>query len=44
MYDRRFGALRADGRIRAEGIVIDAVEGTPITAVAGGTVLFAEWF
>lgn len=41
---QRFGALRADGRIRAEGIVIDAVEGTPITAIAGGTVLFAEWF
>ncbi len=41
---QRFGALRADGRIRAEGIVIDAVEGTPVTAIAGGTVLFAEWF
>jgi len=41
---QRFGALRADGRIRAEGIVIGAVEGTPITAIAGGTVLFAEWF
>ena len=41
---QRFGALRADGRIRSEGIVIDAIQGAPITAIAGGTVLFAEWF
>ena len=41
---QRFGALRADGRIRSEGIVIDALQGAPITAIAGGTVLFAEWF
>lgn len=41
---QRFGAPRADGRIRSEGIVIDAIQGAPITAIAGGTVLFAEWF
>ncbi|MCY4130677.1 MAG: peptidoglycan DD-metalloendopeptidase family protein [Gammaproteobacteria bacterium] len=41
---QRFGALRADGRIRSEGIVIEANQGEPITAIAGGTVLFAEWF
>lgn len=41
---QRFGALRADGRIRSEGIVIEATQGAPITAIAGGTVLFAEWF
>lgn len=41
---QRFGALRADGRIRSEGIVIDALQGAPITAIAGGTVLFSEWF
>ena len=41
---QRFGALRADGRIRSEGIVIKAAQGAPITAIAGGTVLFAEWF
>ena len=41
---QRFGALRADGRIRSEGIVIEAIQGAPITAIAGGTVLFAEWF
>ena len=41
---QRFGALRADGRIRSEGIVIEATVGAPIIAIAGGTVLFAEWF
>ena len=41
---QRFGALRADGRIRSEGVVIDSIQGAPITAIAGGTVLFAEWF
>ena len=41
---QRFGALRADGRIRSEGIVIGATQGEPITSIAGGTVLFAEWF
>ena len=41
---QQFGALRADGRIRSEGIVITATQGAPITAIAGGTVLFAEWF
>lgn len=41
---QQFGALRADGRIRSEGIVIAATQGAPITAIAGGTVLFAEWF
>ena len=40
---QRFGSLRADGRIRAEGIVIDALLGTPITAVASGVVVFAQW-
>ncbi len=41
---QQFGSLRADGRIRSEGIVINATQGAPITAIAGGTVLFAEWF
>lgn len=39
-----FGVLRADGRFRSEGLVIDAELGDPITAIASGTVLFAEWF
>lgn len=41
---QQFGALRADGRIRSEGIVISTTQGAPVTAIAGGTVLFAEWF
>ena len=41
---QRFGALRADGRIRSEGIVIGATRGATVTAVAGGSVLFADWF
>ncbi len=41
---QEFGALRADGRIRSEGMVINAVQGAPISAVASGVVLFAQWF
>lgn len=42
--NQQFGALRADGRIRSEGIVISATESAPVTAVAPGTVVFAQWF
>ena len=39
----RYGAKRADGRIRSEGIVIAAERGSSITAVANGTVVFSQW-
>ena len=40
---QRFGMARADGRIRSEGIVIDSTLGTPVTAVASGIVIYAQW-
>ena len=40
---QRFGMSRADGRIRSEGIVIDSELGTPVTAVASGIVIYAQW-
>ena len=40
---QRFGSQRADGRLRSEGIVIAAEFNTPVTAVAGGTVVFSQW-
>lgn len=39
----RYGARRADGRIRTEGIVISASHREPITAVASGIVVFSQW-
>ena len=38
-----FGARRADGRLRWHGIDIAAAEGTPVTAVYRGRVIFADW-
>lgn len=40
---RKFGSLRADGRLKTEGIFISAREGAPVIAVANGTVVFAQW-
>ncbi len=38
-----FGSGRADGRLRWHGIDIAATEGTPVTAVFRGRVIFADW-
>ncbi len=38
-----FGSARADGRLRWHGIDIAASEGTPVTAVYRGRVIFADW-
>ncbi len=38
-----FGSARADGRLRWHGIDIAATEGTPVTAVFRGRVIFADW-
>lgn len=40
----RFGAPRAEGRMRARGLVITAESGTPVRAVYYGRVVFADWF
>ncbi len=39
----RFGESRAEGQLRWNGIFISASSGTPVVAVRGGTVVFAEW-
>ncbi|MFT4198222.1 MAG: peptidoglycan DD-metalloendopeptidase family protein, partial [Pseudoxanthomonas sp.] len=38
----RFGGTMPDGR-SSQGVLIGAPVGTPVTAVADGTVVFAEW-
>ena len=38
-----FGSPRADNRLRWHGIDIQAQQGTPITAVFRGRVIFADW-
>ena len=39
----RYGAPRADGRLRWEGMVYRATKGAPVYAVHRGTVVFANW-
>ncbi len=39
----RYGAPRADGRLRWEGMVYRAGKSTPVHAVHRGTVVFANW-
>ncbi len=39
----RFGQERADGRLVWHGVVLAAVEGTPVTAIFRGRVVFADW-
>ncbi|MCZ6617470.1 MAG: peptidoglycan DD-metalloendopeptidase family protein [Gammaproteobacteria bacterium] len=39
----RFGQPRADGRLVWHGMVLAAVEGTPVTAIFRGRVVFADW-
>ncbi len=38
-----FGSRRADGRMRWHGVDINARQGTPITAVFRGRVIFSDW-
>jgi len=38
-----FGQSRADGRLSWHGIVVTAQEGTPVTAVFRGRIVFADW-
>lgn len=38
-----FGSRRADGRMRWHGVDISASEGTPVSAVFRGRVIFADW-
>ncbi len=38
-----FGAPRADGRLSWHGVVVAADEGTPVSAVFRGRVIFANW-
>ena len=39
----RFGQSRADGRLKWHGVRFGATEGTPVTAVFRGQVVFADW-
>ena len=39
----RFGQTRADGRLVWHGIVLAADEGTPVTSIFRGRVVFADW-
>ncbi|MCZ6854315.1 MAG: peptidoglycan DD-metalloendopeptidase family protein [Gammaproteobacteria bacterium] len=39
----RFGQKRADGRLVWHGVVLAAVEGTPVTSIFRGRVVFADW-
>lgn len=40
---RRFGQARAGGRMKWQGMVIQAPLGADVRAVAAGTVVFADW-
>lgn len=40
---RRFGQSRAGGRMRWQGVHIEAALGADVRAVAGGVVAFADW-
>jgi septal ring factor EnvC (AmiA/AmiB activator) len=41
---KRFGTWRTGGKLRWQGVVLSAKEGTEINAVHHGRVLFADWF
>ncbi len=40
---KRFGNLRAQGKLRWNGVIIKAPKGTAITAVHRGRVVFSDW-
>ena len=39
-----FGARRGNGGLRWQGLVIPATEGSEVTAIHHGRVVFADWF
>lgn len=39
----RFGSRRSSGKMRWNGMVIQAEEGTPVTAIHYGRVVFSDW-
>jgi len=39
----RFGATYSDGNLHRQGIVLSAVEGSPVRAVHPGRVVFSDW-
>ncbi len=39
----RFGQPRADGRMKWQGVLIGAAEGSEVKAVYNGRVVFADW-
>jgi septal ring factor EnvC (AmiA/AmiB activator) len=39
----RFGSSRHVGKLKWQGIVIDAADGTDVKAIAAGRVVFADW-
>jgi len=40
----RFGSLRGSGKMRWQGLVIPASEGSSVNAIHHGRVVFADWF
>ena len=40
---KNFGAPRADGRLKWEGVLLGAPAGSPVRSVYNGRVVFAEW-
>jgi septal ring factor EnvC (AmiA/AmiB activator) len=39
----QFGAIYGDGNLERQGITIASIEGSPVRAVHGGRVVFADW-
>jgi len=40
----RFGALRKGGKLKWQGVTINAENGTDVRAISPGKVIFADWF
>jgi septal ring factor EnvC (AmiA/AmiB activator) len=41
---QRFGKYRSGGKLRWEGVILKAVEGSEVQAIHHGRVIFADWF
>jgi septal ring factor EnvC (AmiA/AmiB activator) len=39
-----FGDRRADGKLRWDGVLLDAAAGSPVNSIHQGQVVFADWF